>query len=142
MKYSFSPRGEVLFLASPSKSTQKEGDPTTAYSLRCSTCWAAIANSSRKALDFKQPLAEIPHQACATRRGRRGGKGQHRVKFYGRWFNLPSSLRGGRSRRGNPCSVTIFANIACRKKLDYGAQWQKIDLSILNHNIREFRAMI
>jgi hypothetical protein len=79
VKYSFSPLGEVLFLASPSKSTQKEGDPATAYFLRCSTCWAANGNSPKNTW-LKQPLAEIPHQACATRRGRRGSKYEGKIR--------------------------------------------------------------
>ena len=59
-----------LFLASPSKSTQKEGDPLPLISFVAQVCWASIGNSPKNWL--KQPLAEIPHQTCAPRRGRRG----------------------------------------------------------------------
>ena len=73
----FAPAGEVLFFASPKKSTQKKGDPTVCVpcaslrgNLRCSRAVCAAELAARWRAPLKQPQRVSSRSACVLRHTR------------------------------------------------------------------------
>ena len=124
------PAGEVLFFASPKKSTQKKGDPTVCVpcaslrgNLRCSRAGCAAELAARSRAPLKQPqrvssrsacvLRHTHHPArCAPRRIQRGVGNQTSPRAFASLGPI-SRVQTPRAAKSGPSEAMARTDVGC-----------------------------
>ena len=124
------PAGEVLFFASPKKSTQKKGDPAVCVpcaslrgNLRCSRAVCAAELAARWRAPLKQPqrvssrsacvLRHTRHPArCAPRRIQRGVGNQTSPRAFAS-LGPACAARGACARKTRPSAAMARTDVGC-----------------------------